>query len=199
MARLRRARRNEPTLLGGPLRRIRTIRVLFVRIHAAHYRRKDAAAQRNSCPVRLFFAKAARGHRLGRMRLSSPRPPHISHAFVTCAHRLFVAGFRVPSPHIFPRTVQRREIAHNQNSVQKACRMWHARPVPKRSGRITPNLACKTPGHKVCDLGFPFRIPFRRHVNATFEAHCEQKRERSYNPKRFSSSSLMIFNAFTRA
>lgn len=46
---------------------------------------------------------------------------------------------------------------------------------------------------------FPFRIPFRKHVNATFEAHCEQKRERSYNPKRFSSSSLMIFNAFTRA
>lgn len=89
--------------------------------------------------------------------------------------------------------------SRNQNSVQKACRMWHARPVPKRSGRITPNLACKTPGHKVCDLGFPFRIPFRKHVNATFEAHCEQKRERSYNPKRFSSSSLMIFNAFTRA
>lgn len=103
MARLRRARRNEPTLLSGPLRRIRTIRVLFVRIHVAHYRRKGAAAQRNSCPVRLFFAKAARGHRLGRMRFSSPRPPHISHAFVTCAHRLFVAGFRVPSPHIFPR------------------------------------------------------------------------------------------------
>ena len=96
MARLRRARRNEPTLLSGPLRRIRTIRVLFVRIHAAHYRRKGAAAQRSSCPVRLFFTKAARGHRLGRMRLSSPRPPHISHAFVTCAHRLFVAGFRVP-------------------------------------------------------------------------------------------------------
>lgn len=89
--------------------------------------------------------------------------------------------------------------SRSQNSVQKACRMWHARPVPKRSGRITPNLACKTPGHKVCDLGFPFRIPFRKHVNATFEAHCEQKRERSYNPKRFSSSSLMIFNAFTRA
>lgn len=89
--------------------------------------------------------------------------------------------------------------SRNQNSVQKACRMWHARPVPERSGRITPNLACKTPGHKVCDLGFPFRIPFRKHVNATFEAHCEQKRERSYNPKRFSSSSLMIFNAFTRA
>lgn len=87
----------------------------------------------------------------------------------------------------------------SQNSVQKACRMWHARPVPKRSGRITPNLACKTPGHKVCDLGFPFRMPFRKHVNATFEAHCEQKRERSYNPKRFSSSLLMIFNAFTRA
>lgn len=38
-----------------------------------------------------------------------------------------------------------------------------------------------------------------RHVNATFEAYCEQKCERSYNPKRFSSSSLMIFNAFTRA
>ena len=95
MARLRRARRNEPTLLSGPLRRIRTIRVLFVRIHDAHYRRKGAAAQRNSCPVRLFFAKAARGHRLGRMRLSSPRPPHISHAFVACIHRLFVAGFRV--------------------------------------------------------------------------------------------------------
>lgn len=89
--------------------------------------------------------------------------------------------------------------SRNQNSVQKACRMWHARPVPKRSGCITPNLACKIPGHKVCDLGFPFRIPFRKHVNATFEAHCEQKRERSYNPKRFSSSSLMIFNAFTRA
>lgn len=87
----------------------------------------------------------------------------------------------------------------SQNSVQKACRMWHARPVPKRSGRITPNLACKIPGHKVCDLVFPFRIPFRKHVNATFEAHYEQKRERSYNPKRFSSSSLMIFNAFTRA
>ena len=89
--------------------------------------------------------------------------------------------------------------SRSQNSVQKACRMWHARPVPKRSGRITPNLACKTPGHKVYDLGFPFRIPFRKHVNATFEAHYEQKRERSYNPKRFSSSSLMIFNAFTRA
>lgn len=89
--------------------------------------------------------------------------------------------------------------SRNQNPVQKACRMWHARPVPKRSGRITPNLACKIPGHKVCDLGFPFRIPFRKHVNATFEAHYEQKRERSYNPKRFSSSSLMIFNAFTRA
>lgn len=72
-------------------------------------------------------------------------------------------------------------------------------PIPKRSGRIAPNLACKTPGHKVCDLGFSFRISFQRHVNATFEAHCEQKRERSYNPKRFSSSSLMIFNAFTRA
>lgn len=89
--------------------------------------------------------------------------------------------------------------SRSQNSVQKACRMWHTRPVPKRSGRITPNLACKIPGHKVCDLGFPFRIPFRKHVNATFEAHYEQKRERSYNPKRFSSSSLMIFNAFTRA
>ena len=88
---------------------------------------------------------------------------------------------------------------HNQNSVQKASRMWHARPVPKRSGRITPNPACKTPGHKVCDLGFSFRISFQKHVDATFEAHCEQKRERSYNPKRFSSSSLMIFNAFTRA
>lgn len=81
----------------------------------------------------------------------------------------------------------------------KACRMWHTRPVPKWSGRVAPNLACKTPGHKVCDLGFSFRISFQRHVNATFEAHCEQKRERSYNPKRFSSSSLMIFNAFTRA
>lgn len=89
--------------------------------------------------------------------------------------------------------------SRNQNSVQKACRMWHARPAPKRSGRITPNLACKTPGHKVCDLGFSSQISFQRHVNATFEAHCEQKRERSYNPKRFSSSSLMIFNAFTRA
>lgn len=87
----------------------------------------------------------------------------------------------------------------SQNSVQKACRMWHARPVPERSGRITPNLARKTPGHEVCDLGFSFRISFQKHVNATFEAHCEQKRERSYNPKRFSSSSLMIFNAFTRA
>lgn len=71
--------------------------------------------------------------------------------------------------------------------------------VPKRSGRITPNHACKTPGHKVCDPGFSFRISFQKHVDATFEAHCEQKRERSYNPKRFSSSSLMIFNAFTRA
>lgn len=89
--------------------------------------------------------------------------------------------------------------SRSQNSVQKACRMWHARPIPKRSRRITPNLACKTPGHKVCDLVLPFRIPFRKHVNATFEVHCEQKRERSYNPKRFSSSSLMIFNAFTRA
>lgn len=89
--------------------------------------------------------------------------------------------------------------SRSQNSVQKACRMWHARPVPKRSGRITPNLACKTPGHKVCDLGFSSQISFLRHVNATFEAHYEQKRERSYNPKRFSSSSLMIFNAFTRA
>lgn len=89
--------------------------------------------------------------------------------------------------------------SRSQNSVQKACRMWHARPVPKRSGRITPNLARKTPGHKVCDLVFSSQISFRKHVNATFEAHCEQKRERSYNPKRFSSSSLMIFNAFTRA
>lgn len=198
MARLRRARRNEPTLLGGPLRRIRTIRVLFVRIHAAHYRRKGAAAQRNSRPVRLFFAKAAGGHRLGRMRLSSPRPPHIPHAFVTCAHRLFVAGFRVPH-----RTSSRGRYkgaeSRDQNSVQKACRMWQARAVPKRSGRIAPNLVCKTPGHKVCDLVFSSRIPFRKHVNATFGAHCEQKRERSYNPKRFSSSSLMIFNAFTRA
>lgn len=140
MARLRRARRNEPALLGGPLRRIRTIRVLFVRIHAAHYRRKGAAAQRNSRPVCLFFAKAAGGHRLGRMRLSSPRPPHIPHAFVTCAHRLFVAGFRVPSPHIFPRRYKGAE-SRSQNSVQKACRMWHARPIPKRSRRITPNLA----------------------------------------------------------
>ena len=69
------------------------------------------------------------------------------------------------------------------------------------SGRDALHLTlhAKPPGHKVCDLGFPFRIPFRRHVNVTFEAHCEQKRERSYNPKRFSSSSLMIFNAFTRA
>ena len=111
----------------------------------------------------------------------------------------FRCGFPRASPHIFPRAVQRRRIARNQNSVQKACRMWHARPVPKRSGRVAPNLACKTPGHKVCDLGFSFRTSFQRHVNATFEAHCEQKRERSYNPKRFSSSSLMIFNAFTRA
>lgn len=47
--------------------------------------------------------------------------------------------------------------------------------------------------------GFFFLNTFQKHVNATFEAHCEQKRERSYNPKRFSSSSLMIFNAFTRA
>lgn len=144
MARLRRARRNEPTLLGGPLRRIRAIRVLFVRIHAAHYRRKGAAAQRNSCPVCLFFTKAARGHRLGRMRLSSPRPPHIPHAFVTCAHRLFYAGFRVPSPHIFPRRYKGAE-SRNQNSVQKACRMWQARAVPKRSGRIAPNLAWQNP------------------------------------------------------
>ena len=60
MTRLRRARRNEPTLLGGPLRRIRAIGILLVRIHAAHYRRKGAAAQRNSCPVRLFFTKVAR-------------------------------------------------------------------------------------------------------------------------------------------
>lgn len=198
MARLRRARRNEPTLLGGPLRRIRTIRVLFVRIHASHYRRKDAAAQRNSCPVRLFFAKAARGHRLGRMRLSSPRPPHIPHAFVT-----WLIAFSLRVSACLHRTSSRGRYkgaeSRNQNSVQKACRMWHARPVPKRPGRVTPNLACKIPGHKVCDLGFPFRIPFQKHVNATFEAHCEQKRERSYSPKRFSSSSLMIFNAFTRA
>ena len=62
MTRLRRARRNEPTLLGGPLRRIRAIGILLVRIHAAHYRRKGAAAQRNSCPVRLFFTKAASQH-----------------------------------------------------------------------------------------------------------------------------------------
>ena len=60
MTRLRRARRNEPTLLGGPLRRVRAIGILLVRIHAAHYRRKGAAAQRNSCPVRLFFTKVAR-------------------------------------------------------------------------------------------------------------------------------------------
>ena len=60
MARLRRARRNEPALLSGPLRRIRAIGILLVRIHAAHYRRKGAAAQRNSCPVGLFFTKAAR-------------------------------------------------------------------------------------------------------------------------------------------
>ena len=116
------------------------------------------------------------------------------------SHASIAFSLRVSAcPTALPRAVQRRRIAHSQNSVQKACRMWHARPVPKRSGRVAPNLACKTPGHKVCDLGFPFRIPFRKHVNATFEAHCEQKRERSYNPKRFSSSSLMIFNAFTRA
>lgn len=124
-------------------------------------------------------------------------------AHIACFRRMhpspFRCGFPRASPHIFPRAVQRRGIAHNQNSVQKACRMWHARPAPKRSGRITPNLACKTPGHKLCDLGFPFRISLQKHVDATFEAHCEQKRERSYNPKRFSSSSLMIFNAFTRA
>lgn len=124
-------------------------------------------------------------------------------AHIACFRRMhpspFRCGFPRASPPIFPRAVQRRGIVHNQNSVQKACRMWHARPVSKRSGRITPNPACKTPGHKVCDLGFPFRIPFQKHVNATFEAHCEQKRERSYNPKRFLSSSLMIFNAFTRA
>ena len=71
--------------------------------------------------------------------------------------------------------------------------------LSERLRTIAPFLTYKTPCHKVCDLGFPFQIPFQKHVNATFEAHCEQKRERSYNPKRFSSSSLMIFNAFTRA
>lgn len=117
-----------------------------------------------------------------------------SHALIAFSLRVSARPHRAPS-----RGRYKSAESRNQNSVQKVCRMWHARPVPKRSGRITPNLACKTPGHKVCDLGFPFRIPFQRHVNATFEAHCEQKRERSYNPKRFSSSSLMIFNAFTRA
>lgn len=117
-----------------------------------------------------------------------------SHALIAFSLRVSARPHRAPS-----RGRYKGAESRNQNPVQKACRMWHARPVPKRSGRITPNLACKTPGHKVCDLGFPFRIPFRKHVNATFEAHCEQKRERSYNPKRFSSSSLMIFNAFTRA
>ena len=72
-------------------------------------------------------------------------------------------------------------------------------PFPRRLERIFLFFTYKTPGHKVCDLGFPFRTLKQRHANATFKAHFEQKRERSYSPKRFSSSSLMIFNAFTRA
>lgn len=110
----------------------------------------------------------------------------------------FSLWFPHASPHIFPRAVQRCGIAQPEFCSKSVSNVACA-TVPKRSGRITPNHACKTPGHKVCDLGFSFRISFQKHVNATFEAHCEQKRERSYNPKRFSSSSLMIFNAFTRA
>ena len=50
---------------------------------------------------------------------------------------------------------------HQDVTEKKACRMWQARAVPERSGRIAPNLACKTPGHKVCDLGFSSRISFQ--------------------------------------
>lgn len=72
-------------------------------------------------------------------------------------------------------------------------------PFPGQLERIVPFLACKTPGRKVCGLGFLFRTFHQGRSHATFEARFEQKRERSYSPKRFSSSSLMIFNAFTRA
>lgn len=72
-------------------------------------------------------------------------------------------------------------------------------PLSKQLRNIVPFLACKTPGHKVCDLGFPFQTLHQGRSRATLGVHFEQKRERSYSPKRFSSSSLMIFNAFTRA
>ena len=72
-------------------------------------------------------------------------------------------------------------------------------PLSERLRSIEPFLTRKTPGHNVCDLGFPYQALFRKRANATFKANFEQKRERSYSPKRFSSSSLMIFNAFTRA
>lgn len=72
-------------------------------------------------------------------------------------------------------------------------------PFPGRLGRIFLFFTCKTPGRKVCGLGFSFRTFHQGRSRATFGAHFEQKRERSYSPKRFSSSSLMIFNAFTRA
>ena len=72
-------------------------------------------------------------------------------------------------------------------------------PLSKRLRSIVTFLACKTPGRKVCGLGFPFRTLHQGRSRATFGTHFEQKRERSYSPKRFSSSSLMIFNAFTRA
>ena len=142
--------------------------------------------RRHACIVWAECDSRRRGRRTYRM-LSS-------HALIAFSLRVSACLHRTSS-----RGRYKGAESRNQNSVQKACRMWHARPVPKRSGCITPNLARKTPGHKVCDLVFSSQISFQKHVNATFEAHCKQKRERSYNPKRFSSSSLMIFNAFTRA
>ena len=111
MARLRRARRNEPTLLGGPLRRIRAIRVLFVRIHAAHYRRKGAAAQRNSCPVRLFFTKAARWASFERNATLVAAPATHTACFRHMRSSPFRCGFPRASPHIFPRAVKARNRA----------------------------------------------------------------------------------------
>ena len=72
-------------------------------------------------------------------------------------------------------------------------------PFPRRLERIFLFFTYKTPGHKVCDLGFPFQTLHQGRSRATFEAHFEQNANARYSPKRFSSSSLMIFNAFTRA
>ena len=72
-------------------------------------------------------------------------------------------------------------------------------PLSKRLRSIVTFLACKTSSRKVCDLGFPFQTLHQGRSRATFEAHFEQNANARYSPKRFSSSSLMIFNAFTRA